>query len=103
MALSINFNQKKYMVGDFIKVNYKIKEGEKERIQAFDGIVIAIKGEKGQHSFTVKKDASDGVSVERIFVENSPWIESINKLRSPKRKIRRAKLYYLRDDKGKRL
>lgn len=103
MALSITFDQKKYMVGDFVKVNYKIKEGDKQRLQAFDGIVMAVKGEKGQRTFIVKKDASDGIRVERIFPENSPWIESIKKLRSPKTRIRRAKLYYLRNPKARKL
>ncbi len=103
MALSIDFNQKTFLVGDFIKVNYKIKEGDKTRVQAFGGIIIAIKGKQGERAFTVKKEATDSVSVERIFSENSPWIESISKLRSPKRKIRRAKLYFLRNPKAKKL
>lgn len=103
MALSITLNQKKFLVGDFIKVNYKIKEGDKERIQAYDGIILSVKGKTGQRTFTVRKEASDGVAVERIFQENSPWIDSIVKLRSPKRKIRRAKLYFLRNPKAKKL
>ena len=103
MALSIKHNDQTYMVGDTIKVNYKIKEGAKERIQAFDGIIIAVKAKNGQKNFIVKKNASDKVTVERIFPENSPWIESIKKLRGPKTKIRRSKLYFLRDPKARKI
>ncbi len=103
MALKITRDKKNFFVGESIRVNYKIKEGKKERTQAFDGIIIAIKGNSQNGTFTVKKEASDKVSVERIFPTNSPWIESINKLRSPKRKIRRAKLYYLRDPKARKI
>lgn len=103
MALSITHNKQTFMVGDTIKINYKIKEGEKERIQAFDGIIIAVKAKNGRKTFTVKKNASDKVVVERIFPQDSPWIESIKKLRGPKRKIRRAKLYFLRDPKARKI
>lgn len=103
MAILITFNQKTYRVGDFIKVNYKIKEGDKERLQAFDGIIIAIKGKIGQRTFTLKKEATDGISVERIFRQNSPWIDSITKLRSAKKTVRRSKLYFLRNSKTKKL
>ncbi|RLC35560.1 50S ribosomal protein L19 [Candidatus Shapirobacteria bacterium] len=110
MALTITFNDKKFSIGDTIRVNYKIKETKtdksdkkKERIQAFDGILIAIKGQKDDRTFTVLKNASDAVKVERIFPLNSPWIESIEKLRSPKRKVRRSKLYFLRNPRARKL
>jgi large subunit ribosomal protein L19 len=101
MALKITFKENEYFVGDTIKVNYKIREKDKERIQAFDGIIIAIQGLGENKNFIVQKAASDGVRVERIFPVNSPWIDSIKKLRSPKIKIRRAKLYYLRSPKAR--
>ncbi|MCL4383867.1 50S ribosomal protein L19 [Patescibacteria group bacterium] len=99
MSLKITHSNSDFFVGDSIRVNYRIKEKDKERIQAFDGILIAIKN----GNFIVQKNATDGVRVERIFPIFSPWIESIKKLRSPKTKVRRAKLYYLRDAKAKTL
>ncbi len=102
MAIKITHNKKDFYVGDTISLDYKIKEGNKERIQAFDGIIIAIKGSQSSRTFTVKKEASDKVAVERIFPIDSPWIKSIKKLRSPKRKTRRAKLYFLRDPKARK-
>ena len=101
MSLKITHNDHQFLVGDTVRVNYKIKEKDKERLQAFDGIILNIKGRGENKNFTVLKHASDGVDVERIFPLNSPWIESIKKLRGPKVKIRRSKLYYLRNPKAK--
>ncbi|MFA5749622.1 MAG: 50S ribosomal protein L19 [Candidatus Shapirobacteria bacterium] len=101
MSLKITHQEQEYFVGDTVRVNYKIKEKDKERIQAFDGVILAIQGSGENKNFIVQKNASDAVKVERIFPLNSPWIESIKKLRSPKIKIRRAKLYYLRNPKAK--
>ena len=84
--------------GDTVKVHVKVREGDKERIQIFEGVVI------GQHrggtraSFTVRK-VSFGQGVERIFPLHSPTIQKIEVMRAAK--VRRAKLYYLRDLKGK--
>lgn len=103
MALSIKHNDQTYMVGDTIRINYRIKEGSKQRIQAFDGIIIAVKSKNGQKNFVVKKNASDKVTVERIFPESSPRIESIKKLRGPKTRIRRSKLYFLRNPKARKI
>lgn len=85
--------------GDTITVSYKIKEGNKERIQQYRGVVIKISGEGDNKRFTVRKIA-EGVGVERIFPFNSPFIESveINKYG----KVRRAKIYYLRKLTGKK-
>ena len=84
--------------GDTITVAYRIKEGNKERIQQYRGIVIKIVGHGDKKRFTVRK-ISDNVGVERIFPINSPFIEKIevNKVG----KVRRAKLYYLRNLTGK--
>src|SRR5215471_21816754 len=83
--------------GDTVKVQVRIKEGDKERLQAFEGLVIA-KTKGAQPSFTVRK-MSFGQGVERIFPLNSKVIDKIDVLRSSK--MRRAKLYYLRGLKGK--
>ena len=101
MALKITHNNQDFFVGDSVRVNYKIKEKDKERLQAFDGLILAIKGLGSNKNFVVQKHASDAVNVERIFPLNSPWIDSIKKLRGPKVKIRRSKLYYLRNPKAK--
>jgi len=83
-----------FSVGDKIKVFQKIQEGDKIRIQPFEGIVIAIKGKGENKMFTVRKIAADRIGVERIWPLNSPWIEKIDIIK--KGKVRRAKLYYLR-------
>lgn len=83
--------------GDTVRVNVKIKEGEKERLQAFEGVVIAFKrGPQG--SFTVRK-MSFGQGVERIFPLNSTVIDKVEKVRSAR--VRRSKLFYLRGLRGK--
>lgn len=84
--------------GDTVRVNVKIKEGEKFRIQAFEGVVIAIKRKGVSSSFVVRK-VSSGYGVERIFPTYSPMIENIERIK--KGRVRRAKLYYLRERKGK--
>ena len=85
--------------GDNVVVNYKIVEGAKERIQAFRGDVIQIKGSGASKTFTVRK-MSNGVGVERIFPFSAPGIVEIKVLK--RGKVRRAKLYYLRDLVGKK-
>jgi len=85
-------------IGDYIKVYVKIKEGTRERVQMFEGTVIAKKGSGIKESFTVRR-ISYGVGVERVFPVHSPKIEKIEKIR--RGKVRRAKLYYLRKRVGK--
>jgi large subunit ribosomal protein L19 len=87
-----------FSVGDAVKVHVLIKEGDKERIQIFQGNVIARKGRGVSRSFTVRK-VSFGIGVERIFPLHSKNVKKIEVVR--KSKVRRAKLYYLRDLKGK--
>lgn len=87
-----------FRVGDRVKVHVKVSEGDTERIQVFDGIIIAIRGSGVSKTFTVRK-ISYGVGVERIFPVNSPKIANIELVRS--NKVRRAKLTYLRNLKGK--
>ena len=88
-----------FRAGDTVRVYYKIREGEKERIQPFEGIVIAKRGAGDSKTFTVRRIAADGIGVERIFPLNSPWIEKLEVVK--KGRARRAKLYYLRERKGK--
>lgn len=84
--------------GDTVRVNVKIQEGDKFRIQAFEGVVISRKGSRTRESFTVRK-VSFGYGVERIFPLHSSVIENIELVK--KGRVRRAKLYYLRGRKGK--
>jgi large subunit ribosomal protein L19 len=84
--------------GDTLRVNVRIKEGERERVQAYEGVCIARSGKGVDESFTVRK-ISFGEGVERVFPLLSPMIESIEVKR--RGVVRRAKLYYLRDRRGK--
>jgi len=86
-------------VGDTVRVDYKITEGAKERIQAFQGIVIQKRGNDVSKTFTVRK-VSNGVAVERIFPMSTPLIAKLEVLRYGK--VRRSKLFYLREAKGRR-
>ena len=90
---------KEFFPGDTVTVAYRIKEGNKERIQQYKGVVIRISGEGNKKRFTVRK-ISDGIGVERIFPIESPFIESIKVEACGK--VRRAKLYYLRNLTGKK-
>ena len=85
--------------GDTVRVQVKVVEGEKERIQAFEGVVIRRRGEGGRGSFTVRR-ISYGVGVERTFPLHSPRIERVQVVR--RGVVRRSKLYYLRGRVGKR-
>lgn len=87
-----------FNVGDTIRISVKVVEGDKERIQPFDGVVIARRGGSTRETFTVRK-ISFGVGVERIFPLLSPNIDKIQVLK--RGSVRRAKLYYLRGKKGK--
>jgi large subunit ribosomal protein L19 len=84
--------------GDTLRVNVRVREGDKERIQVFEGLCIGRKGSGVSETFTVRK-ISSGVGVERIFPVHSPTVESIAVVR--RGRVRRAKLYYLRKLKGK--
>ena len=84
--------------GDTVRVNVRVKEGEKERLQAFEGVCIARRGSGVSETFTVRK-ISNGVGVERIFPVHSPMIGDVAVVR--RGQVRRAKLYYLRQLSGK--
>lgn len=98
-AFATNREHPKFKSGDTVTVAYRIKEGNKERVQQYRGVVIKIAGHGDKKRFTVRK-MSDNVGVERIFPLESPFIDSIvvNKVG----KVRRAKLYYLRGLTGKK-
>lgn len=91
-------NVPQFNVGDTVKVSVKIKEGEKERIQAFEGVVISRKNGGIRETFTVRKN-SNGVGVERTFPLHSPLVAGVEVVR--KGRPRRAKLYYVRNLTGK--
>ncbi|SRR5690554_2598932 len=88
----------KFNVGDTVQVHYKVIEGTRERVQVFEGTVIKIQGGSARETFSVRR-ISYGVGVERTFPMHSPRIEKLVVVR--KGKVRRAKLYYLRDRLGK--
>ncbi len=87
-----------FRVGDTVRVHMRVVEGDKERVQVFQGVVIRRRGSGTSENVTVRK-VSYGVGVERIFPLHSPRLEKIEVVRSSR--VRRAKLYYLRDLKGK--
>jgi large subunit ribosomal protein L19 len=87
-----------FRVGDTVKVHVKIVEGERQRIQVFEGLVIAINRKGSRSSFTVRK-VSYGIGVERVFPLNSPMLDKIQIV--SRGKVRRAKLYYIRKLRGK--
>ncbi len=87
-----------FNIGDTVRVMVKVKEGEKERIQAYEGVVIAKKGSSIRETFTVRR-VSFGIGVERTFPLHSPRIDKIIVVR--KGKVRRAKIYYIRNLSGK--
>ena len=95
---SIKAEKPQFNVGDTVRVDVRIKEGERERIQAFEGTVIAKKHGGVAETFTVRR-VSYGVGVERVFPINSPFVEKVTVVR--KGKVRRAKLFYLRGRTGK--
>lgn len=115
MAISLTLNNQTFHVGDTIRVHYRIiekdvvsgktkrekHEEQKERTQAFEGILIAIKGGGKNQSFTVRRLGADQIGIERIFPVISPWIKKVTIKK--KGSVRRAKLYYLRHKTGRQI
>ena len=95
---NVKENVAEFNIGDTVKVYYKIKEGNKERIQVFEGIIIKVQGGGVNQTFTVRK-ISYGVGVEKTFLVHSPLVEKVELVRVGK--ARRARLFYLRDRVGK--
>ncbi|HOM67185.1 MAG TPA: 50S ribosomal protein L19 [Brevefilum fermentans] len=94
-----NSNIPQLSPGDAVSVYLKIKEGERERIQVFKGTVLFVRGRGNDATFTVRRIASNGIGVERTFLMRSPRIEKVEVERHSK--VRRARLYFLRDRTGK--
>ncbi len=86
-------------VGDTLRVHVRIVEGDRERVQPFQGTVIHVRGGGVNSTYTVRRIASHGVGVERTFLLHSPRVEKVQVIR--RAKVRRAQLYYLRDRRGK--
>jgi large subunit ribosomal protein L19 len=107
MALNVKYENKtakknsgsevEFGVGDRVRVTQRIKEAEKERLQTFEGIVIKIKGREENKTFTVRRIGVQQIGIERIFPLSSPMIENIEVVRRGKRGVRRAKLYFIRN------
>ena len=95
----ITDDRPKLQIGDTVNVNVRIVEGSRERIQVFQGIVIAKRGSTVNSTFTVRRIAAHGIGVERTFLYYSPRIEQIKVVRQSK--VRRSKLYFLRELSGK--
>jgi large subunit ribosomal protein L19 len=93
------YNVPDFRAGDTVRVAVRIKEGNKERIQNYEGVCIAIRGEGTGRTFNVRKIGANSVGVERVFPLYSESVESITVVR--RGRVRRAKLFYLRDRKGK--
>lgn len=99
MADSFTFNETTFNSGDTVRVHQEISEGEKKRIQVFEGIVIAIKNAGLGKSFTVRKIGANSIGVEKIYPINMPGLKKIEV--KSRGHVRRSKLYYLRDRIGK--
>lgn len=99
MAQYVTLHDKKIATGDTVRIHQTISEGDKKRVQIFEGIVIAIKNRGTGKTMTVRKVSAGGVGVEKIFPVNLPSIKSIDL--KAKGHVRRSKLYYLRDRIGK--
>ena len=95
----VNENIPEMTPGDAVSVHLKIKEGDRERIQIFKGTLLYVRGGGNDASFTVRRIASNGIGVERTFLLHSPRVDRVEVLR--RAHVRRARLYYLRDRKGK--
>lgn len=99
MAQYFTYNETEVATGDTVRIHQEIVEGDKKRIQIFEGIIIAIKNRGNGKSFTVRKVGANGIGVEKIYPVNAPSIQKLEVKR--KGDVRRSKLYFLRDRLGK--
>lgn len=102
MAISTTIKSTPVHVGDLVRVHQKIIEGDKERNQVFEGLVLGIKGRGENQSFTVRKIAAAGIGVEKIYPVFSPWILKVE-VKKPAGKVRRAKLNYVREKSARQV
>lgn len=98
--LSVKFNEKDLKIGDTIRVKNTIVEGGKSRVQAFEGLLIALKGRGENKTMTVRRIGPQGIGIERIWPVNSKSIVDVEVVKSAKR-VRRSKLYYIRNLTGR--
>jgi len=103
MSIKLKYKENDISVGDRVRVIQKIKEGDKKRLQAFEGILISIKGSKENKSITIRRIGEARIGIERIFPVASPTIESIETIKQGGRGVRRSKLYYIRDKSRKEI
>ena len=103
MAIIATHNSFKFGVGDMVKVHLKIHEGDKERTQIFDGMVISIKNRDVNQTFTVRKIGAANVGIERIFQLTSPFLQKVEVVKPGTQGVRRAKLYYIRNKNPKEI
>jgi large subunit ribosomal protein L19 len=96
----VNPNVPELRPGDLVSVHLKIKEGDRERVQEFKGTVLVVRNNGVSSTFTVRRIASNGIGVERVFMTRSPRIDKVVVER--RSKVRRARLYYLRNLRGKK-
>jgi large subunit ribosomal protein L19 len=101
MAISITIKETPVHIGDIIRVHQRILEGEKERVQIFEGMLIGIRGREENRTFTVRKIATGGIGVEKIFPVFSPWLVKIEVKKTGQ--VRRAKLSYVRTKSAKQV
>lgn len=97
MAIRVSVKNTEIGVGDKVRVIQRIKEAKKERTQAFEGVVIAIRGEGSGKSFVVRRIGANNVGIEKIFPVESPVIAEVKVIKEGRKGVRKSKLYYLRD------
>src|SRR3989344_2251499 len=103
MTLTLTHQNSQFSVGDTISVYQRIHDGEKERVQVFEGMVIAIKGREENKSFTVRRIGIQNVGIERIFMFASPNLEKVTVTKKGLAGVRHAKLYYVRSKSAKEI
>ena len=101
MSLKSTYKNSEFGVGDRVKVSQKIKEGGKERISVFEGMIIAIKGRSENQTITVRRIGEAGVGIERIFQIASDFLEKIEVLKKGTRGVKHSKLYFMRNKSPK--
>lgn len=101
MANEMTINGTRAGIGDIVRLHLKVVEGEKDRVQIYEGMLIGIRGRGDDQTFTVRKIAAGGIGVERIFRINSPWVLKLE-VKKPGQ-VRRAKLHYVRTKSTKQV
>lgn len=103
MAIKIKIKDTEIGVGDKVRVIQKIKEAKKERLQAFEGVIIAIRGKGNGKSFIVRRIGANNIGIEKIFPIESPLIAEVKVVKDGRRGVRKSKLYYLRNKSAREI